>query len=175
MYIPVLTFFVLLCLLNSEKEEITWLKKISTLILVLATVWSFKAHAGVNQSRKESEKVYLEAIEKLNPKENQLYVVWGADLLVHFPRVLSGTLYEKMKLICTGWPLYTKVTEDRLNEFHIDNLYTALYEREDVFLIADAGRESDYVKFIKSHYGADVYFEQRFSDPILSVFKVRKR
>lgn len=172
-YIPILSFFTMLCALHFEEGEDKRKTGVVTLLLAFITVWGIKAHAGVNRSRVETESLYLDTLKKLNPSSENLYVVWGPDLLVHFPRVSSPNLYPNMKLICTGWPLYTKVAQERLKEFQISDLYQALYEKENVYLVSDKGRESGLVEFIKAHYGVDVYFDPKFSSELLSVFKVR--
>jgi hypothetical protein len=78
------------------------------------------------------------AIADLAPRENQLYVAWGAFFPYEAilpgdrPRVLAG-----LRLLSLGWPQNTPIDLAMKRRFGIGELSRALYRRTDLYVISD--------------------------------------
>jgi hypothetical protein len=91
----------------------------------------------------------------LAPQPGQLIILWGA----HFPyedlvlplddqRALKG-----LKACSLGAYLQTPLTARRLQSFGIDDLFKALYERPDVFLVSTQDQNQALGAYLSRHYG----------------------
>jgi hypothetical protein len=127
-----------------------------TLLLIYGT------GAIVQFSRESDVATYLNekmeaAIGKLDPKPNQLYVVWGGAF--PFELILSGKELERwrdFKMLGTGFTAHSPINRTRLREFGIQDIVAALFQRKDVFLIAHGRRVQNFVQYVKEHYGKEI-------------------
>lgn len=113
------------------------------------------------------------AIERLAPRPDQLYVIAGAgfpyqDLLplrdIEFmrPMKILGTYHD-----CA-------FNKRRMREFGISDVYTALYERDDVLLISTAEVNRWLKASIQFHRGIELAFEPVFEGPEFTVYDVKR-
>jgi hypothetical protein len=97
------------------------------------------------------------AIKELNPRPDQLYVVWGGffpyEYLLPFD---SGSHMRDFKFYGLGCATNTPTEDERLREFGIDDLVTALYTRNDVFVICDGPLPKMLETYIAEHRGVRV-------------------
>ena len=114
------------------------------------------------------------AIERLAPRPDQLYVIFGGefpyDSILPFedvgfirPMRSLGTLHN------SGF------NKRRMREFDITDVYTALYERPDVLLVSTDELNSWLAESVRRHHGVELVFERVFEGPEFEVYDVSPR
>jgi len=123
-----------------------------------------------NRARSESQafqrvnEKWLAALAALDPQPDQLYVCWGAQ----FPYELLSPddnldCVRNLKILPLGTSLRTPTTDARQAQFGITDLYRALYEKENVFLVAGQPSVEAYRTYVREHYGVEVRARPVFS------------
>ncbi len=96
------------------------------------------------------------AIEKLN-EEDRIYVSWGAtglhDKVIFF---FTDEFRDYPEIIQLGWRVHTPYYKRTLEEHSIDNIYTAIIERDNIFIICGAGGANIFRTFMSEHYDKNV-------------------
>ena len=114
---------------------------------------------------------------RLQPRPHQLFVVWREqfpfeELVTPLQDPEQLRSFQCLSLSCL---LDTPFAERRLQKFHIDDVYRALWERPDV-LLATHPELCDYLRrYVKVHYGAELQFPVVFTNREPFVYIVRAR
>ncbi len=87
---------------------------------------------------------------------DRLFVLWAEDFpLEHVVLPLERLgIPADFKAVSFGWTTRTPLTERRLSEFGVTDLYAALYRHDGVFLVARPARLDLLKAYLKEHYGA---------------------
>jgi hypothetical protein len=116
----------------------------------------------------------LRMMADLGPRPDRLFVLW-ADAFpyeyVVFP-LESTSVPRAFKAVMFGVLTRTPITEGRLQEFRITDLYRALYERADVFLVNDADGNRLLGAYLAEHYGVRLGGRVAFAHPALGSCRV---
>jgi len=128
-----------------------------TLLGLVLNVYDQLGNSGENR---EKNARFKQTISKINPRDDQLFIVWGATLpytdILPFDNL---DFMEHFKLISLGTTLRTPITKKRMEEFSIDDIYTAPYEKDDVFLVVNDTRYLYYYTvYIEEHYDTKIQF-----------------
>jgi hypothetical protein len=120
---------------------------------------------------------FHEQLRTLDPRPDQLYVVWAGSL--PFEYVLPYDSLDDLrcfKMLGLGCCTNTPITDQRLREFGISDLVTALYTRDDVFLIANDSYLALLQTYVAEHRGLRVEFRSIFTDAgrMFNVYQVRR-
>jgi hypothetical protein len=103
----------------------------------------------------------VEAIHDLRPQSDELYVDWGGS----FPYELllgSGQIREvaPMRILALGCANQTPINRERLREFHIDNLFQAIFERKNIRVIGYGDTITQIARYADDHYGKSLRFRK---------------
>lgn len=96
---------------------------------------------------------FADAVAALRPRPGQLYVVWAASF--PFELVLGQADFESLrgwKLLAEGYPWQTRLRDARLAEFGINDLYRALVERRDLFVISSPALNEAFSRYMREHH-----------------------
>jgi hypothetical protein len=99
------------------------------------------------------------AIRTLDPRPNQLYVVWGWGMTFPFELLLSEDDFAALKdfkMLGTGFCAQTPLESERLREFGISDIHRALFTQEDVYLISTPELNKLFIRFVAEHYGVEL-------------------
>lgn len=108
----------------------------------------------------------VERIKMLDLEPDDVVVVWGGDLpYEEMVRPLDDGQLEDVTLLATGWPVLSPFTTERIRHLGIDNLYQALYTRDDLYLAAFGMRLPGYARFVCEHYGQELAFDVWNDEP----------
>lgn len=90
----------------------------------------------------------------------KIYVVWGNSLPpASVPAYQWGDVLRRQKIVWIGASLHSPVTKRMLAKLHITDLYRALYERDDVFLInSKQSRERLLAEYVRSRHDVKIIF-----------------
>jgi len=121
---------------------------------------SFRQLLLISSKSKIKSSEYARITEELSHKE-KIYVVWGNALNMEDMGPLSAP--EKLKnfnIITSGWLTHSPYYYFLLKKFEITDIYRALYEKDNVFLICRNDQEMLKLLqfYIKEHYNQDVLF-----------------
>jgi hypothetical protein len=119
---------------------------------------------SLSQLKRESERALvmhsrlLAALAELAPRPDQLYVVWGG--LFPYELLLTESDIQAMhdfKLLGSGFCTQSPIEDARLKEFQIDDIYRALLERDNVFMISSEYLNKYFIKYVREHYGKRIH------------------
>jgi hypothetical protein len=116
-------------------------------------------------------------LTRLKPRPDQLFVVWREqfpfeELVAPLQSTAALGSFQCLSLSCL---LDTPFTERRLQKFHVEDLYRALWERPDV-LLATHPELCDFLhRYAKAHYGVELSFPVVFTNREPFVYIVRPR
>jgi hypothetical protein len=156
-------------LVPRQLPPFAWAATLAAVGVLIA--WRLVALRKDNALAQDRDARALRMVQGLGPRRGQLFVAWAANFpieeLVSPLRPLSAV--RNLKLVGLGWLTPTPLTERRLREFGITDLYPALYERRDVFLISDEGLNWLLAQYLGRHYhvrlGAKVVFKHPALEP----------
>jgi hypothetical protein len=123
-------------------------------------------------------------IRELSPRNDQLFVLWANAFPYEWAIRPFDDLhqYRSFKCVSLGSGSHLPTFARRLEQFDIDNLCWAFYERRDVFLVSIRELSKLMEAYIFEHYGEHVAFEVvdryrgRFIDvPILQAHRIEPR
>lgn len=95
----------------------------------------------------------------LRPQSRKLYVCWGAtmpfEMISPFDSLASWSHISLLNLV---WTQRTPWQEEIKRRFGISNLAQAMYERDDIILVAAQTDRALFTTFAKEHFGTEVEF-----------------
>jgi len=123
------------------------------LIIFTLTFISVSESSGINIEKQQQ----LEQVMKDLEDKDKIYVGWGAtglrDKVVFFS---TDKLKNYINVIQLGWRIHTPYFKRSLEKYSIDNLYTSIAERDDIFMICGAGGAAPFKTFMAEHYDKEV-------------------
>jgi hypothetical protein len=105
----------------------------------------------------------------LRPRDDTLFVLW-ADAFPYQQLVLPLEplpVPPSFKAVGLLWVTRTPLTARRLEEFGIDDLYKALYQRSDVLLLSNPIGNRILAAYLAKHYGVELRARAVFGHPAL--------
>jgi len=123
------------------------------IVLVTFTFISVSSSSKINEVKQHQLE---QVIEKL-ADENKIYVSWGATGLsdkVIFFSTMQWKDYPH--IIQLGWRIHTPYYNKTLEKYSVGNIYKAIVEREDVFVICGGAGVKRFIKFMSEHYNKSV-------------------
>jgi hypothetical protein len=142
-------------------------------LLIAAIYFVAKTNNEWVMKHRESQELYHE----LNPQPDQLYVVWREcfrfeDLLTPFGDI--GIMHN-FRCVSMSLLLPTPFTQRRLQEFKIDDIYLAICDRPDVYLIAIPDLVIYLHRYLNEHYHRLPKFDWVFGrPPSLAIWQVHE-
>lgn len=118
----------------------------------LVSIWHGRSEfgAGLNSA-------FREAVDQL-PRQ-RLLVVWGAALPIELTLPLSDMHeYRGLRLYSLGSDTRSPYNAALLEEFGIEDIYRAIYTRDDVLVIGSDALNGLLVRYAAEHYGDRVSF-----------------
>lgn len=101
-------------------------------------------------------------LEGVSSDDTQLYVTWEAALPYEFVSPLDSLQdWPRGAMLSIAWPQGTPWQEEVKRRHGVTDVARAIYQRDNVELIARPHHREVFAKFAEEHYGADVAFEPR--------------
>jgi hypothetical protein len=101
----------------------------------------------------------------LKPRPDQLFVLWREwfplEKLVFPFQDVSGL--RNFRCVSLSTLLPTPFTDERLHQYDISDIYQAIYERPDVYVLAMKELIKLYQAYVNEHYGVKVAYADLFS------------
>jgi hypothetical protein len=143
----------------------------ATLALVAVLLaWWIGGAVELNAAEQARHEQAVQMTKALHPRPDQLFVLWGAA----FPYELTVFPLEPLavspdfKAVSLGSGCQSPLTDRRLHEFGITDLYQALGQRRGVLLVMQGALAARILAaYMKEHYGVPIGFHRVFSHPAL--------
>jgi hypothetical protein len=152
----------------AQQPRLTWAV---VAMLVVGTAMSLDKQCR-RAMRRESERPALQAfLNEANAQPQKLYVSWEAALPLQLVSPFDNlSSWSKISLLSLAWPQRTPWQEDFKRRFGVSDVARALYERDDIVLIATDTHKSLFTTFAKEHFNADVAFVpfRQYSDALVA-------
>jgi hypothetical protein len=150
---------------NDERAVIAWICWIINglamvlLCVLFGRVW-MQAAARSEATQLMSENLTM-ALQELRPRPDQLYVDWGGS----FPyELLLGSrqieALKPMRMLVLGSTNQTPINDERLREFHIDDLFRAIWQRPSIFVIGYKDAMILMCRYAEEHYGREIFVKK---------------
>ena len=173
---PILSYLACVLIWASARSETPRSRFVSVGLLSLVVMlsgfcWVYLVQMSrLSESRVELTRCHESAIDALRKQDRLVFVDWAGSLK---PERLSpwGGIegLRGIRLVTLNVFQRTPLVTERLNEYGINDLYKALYTRDDVWLLTNRldSFVNKYKTFIRAHYGAPVVVlrEQLLPDP----------
>jgi hypothetical protein len=103
-----------------------------------------------------------DALRRIDPQAHQLYVVvgWGVFELLLSSRDLEAL--RPFKLFGPGYAIQSPINDARLREFGIEDIYSAMFRRNDVFVFSDPILNRRIIQYVKEHHGISIKAQEVF-------------
>jgi hypothetical protein len=135
-----------------------------------------KAVSELSATQQYFQKSFRDDMARLQPRVNQLFVIWGADFPYEEYQLptQAAPVTSNMQILGLGVGSHEPFVQNRLKSFGIDNLYQAFYTRDDVFLICNERKKRLLIQYIWEHYHTSVEIRTVFQGRTFTVRQVRK-
>lgn len=121
--------------------------------------------ADLSQANRRSQAIYKQEVEKLvglsgqGQREHIFVFVCPAFPFEWMNPFSAGEELRKLKQIHLGPTSPSPVYHETLKRYSIKDVYTALYERKDVYMVGRPSRLGVLVEFVREHYRENIDFE----------------
>jgi hypothetical protein len=135
-----------------------WTRAVATMLVVGMVMTTVKqtSRSAKNQSGRSTVERF---VAQANSQPQKLYVCWEAAFPFEFISPLDNLAdWTNLTTYTLAWMQRTPWLDEIKARFAIPDLAAALYERDDLVLIATNEHRSLFETFAKEHYGADVEF-----------------
>ncbi|MCI4625514.1 MAG: hypothetical protein L3V56_06095 [Candidatus Magnetoovum sp. WYHC-5] len=149
---------------------------IGVLVAVIMSVSVFSLSVQQSRFNKYWNQEVRAAVQAINPRAEQLYVVWGPAF--PFERLLPFDGFEYLENFKVLWLCGLTVTpffDERMKSFQIEDINKALYEKQNVFVFIPEQIIRYYAEFVKAHYGDELEFGRFSGTNVFSLYKVTKK
>jgi|GEM_PF-5959896 len=138
------------------KRGLAWAAILLALVLAGGAFHCLKEDWTVNRTGAPARLAILDSLEKLSPRPDQLFIIWGPSFpFAGFPIFRTVDSLKGFKFFWMSWQERTPYGEERLDQFHIRNLLKDTVDRPDVFwLLNDPDRHLE--DYCREHAGMDV-------------------
>jgi hypothetical protein len=136
------------------------------LLAAALALWSLK---GISDKQAEAERHHAamrQALQTIQPRADQLYVLWRDWFQLEKLVDPFGDTRDLRDFRCVwlSGMLRTPITQRRLHEFGIDDLYRAIYERPDgIRVVAMYNLMQMYRFYVHWHFGVDTAYAVVFA------------
>jgi hypothetical protein len=150
---------------------------VCAVVLVLRTLTGL---ADADGDRLQRHREAVRQMRKLNPRPDQLYLLWREQFPLEdlVTPLGDAAAMGRMQCLALGNLLDTPHTERRLRKFGIDDVYRALWERPDVFLVTHKDLQDYLRRYVQLHYRTELEFAVTFysaGEPGLLIVQARPR
>lgn len=146
------------------------------LVLFVLTVLSVCEYSKLSKQVTASNEALRSCLSALQPQPDQLFVSWGGNF--PFEAILpfeDQSYLKKIRLASLGALNQSPVQTRMLQRFGVFDLMSALFEKDNIFIIGKTRIHRDYDlyrTYVQEHYGRNVELKVQFECGSLFVHKV---
>jgi hypothetical protein len=138
--------------------------------VVLAMMCLAVAKSTYGQYRRSRERIKIsnqlyDLLGALDAADDKLYICWAATFPYEALRPLDSLHgMSDLHLLVLGWPQKTPLHQRMKDRFKIGDLAEAIYNRNDLYLIAHPHYLGLYEEYVREHFGVQLRYEtQRYA------------
>lgn len=166
-YEPLFGFVFLTGILGVEKtvragwsRPFFWIRTVGFVILIILIVVFYMRMLAESRDVQILNRRFLAALNKLNPKTDQLYLAWAEQL--PYELLLTGrdlSRLRQVKLVNIGFLTQSPYSQKRFREFGIADPFRALFENDHVFVFSNPPWNDLLIRYVQEHYGIAIKAE----------------
>lgn len=142
-------------------------------ILLIPSLYRFNAIDSYNRNKENLLKM---SVRELNPKDNQLYVVWGSTFPYESISALDNfEIFKTFHIFPLGSYQRSPLCLETLSRFQIKNLFRDLVDNPNAYLICDPYEGALYREYLLENYKMEIIPEKTFSSPLFKAFRIHSR
>ena len=147
-----------LCM-KSPKSSFSVFATVIIFLVLLLNIRAFYSISGLN--RFNSDNFLRMVSSNIRPTNDKLFVMWGGALNIeHLSPFKNVKELGTLNILGTGCATHSPLNDRILERFSIVDIYVALYEKDNVFLICSEEKTGLLKKYIDEHYKQNIRFEK---------------
>jgi hypothetical protein len=135
--------------------------------------WALNDMARIDTRHRENQRKTARLLEQLGPRPDQLFVCWSDQFpfehLVAPLASLDGL--RDFHCVSLSWILPTPITSRRKEEYQISDIYRAIWERPDVYLVASRDLVVMYQVYVEQNYNVRLRCRSTFDHEPIQVYQ----
>ena len=163
--LPIFAFVLFQCAFycagrsNGRRRPVLNVVRIAAIVLiVILLVPSWRRKAADFELMRRNNDIHREALRRLDPQADELFVVWIEAYPWHFHLPFDD--YGELDSMRMYVPHPTPINQTLLESFEIDDVQRAMYTRSDVFVVSREHLNARFIRFVKEHHGIDIAVER---------------
>ena len=196
-YLPLSAFVVALALVYSDQslrigkragesaaaETKRWYPPVALQVAALGMAVYFacvvtNANSKSSRFHQKAQASLTGIMEEMDPQPDELFLTWGDSFPYQWVPALVPIreFYGDFKTVGIGVGLRSPISRARLREFGVENVYTDIIDRPDIFLITLSGEQDLfplYARYVEEHYQTIVTRELRYAGPFFNAVRIR--
>lgn len=140
------------------------------------SAWSLIGLARIDTRCRQQNALKASLVDRLEPRPDQLFLCWSDRFPFEYLVTPLADLDGLRDFRCIGlsWLLPTPFTARRMEEFHVRDIYPAIWERPDVFLVASRRLIEMLGFYAMQHYDVRLKWRVVFDRDTLQVFQATR-
>ena len=141
------------------------------LLMMAAALLPHASHLNaINRENRRELRAFEQILGRLaaefgGSERRPVFVVWGAALPIESASPLSTSSdLSALQTIPLSWTTNSPLYAATLRRYGVEDLHTALYQRDELYLIVPPGVLAFYQQFVKEHYGENLSFRRTWID-----------
>jgi hypothetical protein len=143
------------------------------ILAVGLTGWALNDMARIDARHRDNHRKTARLVAQLEPRPDQLFVCWSDQFpFEHLVAPLAdlGTLRD-FRCVSLSWILPTPITSRRMHEYRLPDVYRAIWERPDVYLVASRDLVVMYQFYVEQNYNVRVRCRPTFDHEPIQVYQ----
>jgi hypothetical protein len=148
-----------------------WAAGLCTVYLVLRAL---QGMAGDDSYRQDLNTEVARAVRRMHLRPELLFVAWREQFPYQYlvEPLKDPAILKPFRCLAICGLQETPFHARRMQEFKIDDVYKAIWERPDVFLITDKLLFPYFARYVRAHYDKDLEFEVVVDHPDVPTFVI---
>jgi hypothetical protein len=130
--------------------------------------------AGDDSYRQDLNTDATRVIRRMHLRPELLFVAWREQFPFQYvvEPLKDPTVLKPLRCLAISGLQETPFNRRRMEEFKIDDVYKAIWERPDVFLVTDHKLLPYFAKYVRAHYHKDLQFQILVDHPEVPTFVI---
>ena len=155
---------------DSNPGKLAWI-----FMALLAALALFNLAEGrlYDEDHRGMEKQLEADLTRLNPQDDQLFIVWGSTFPYEIPGAFdSFESFRHFHIFSLSGLQRSPLSQVQLERFHLMNPFREMVDNPHCFLICSPIQGMLYVKYMKERFNLKIRAVKRFKSPFFSVYRI---
>lgn len=137
-------------------------KAITSIFIIISCFWLWQLQ-NKSMKNKINQDSLTQLIKAISPQKDNLYLLWWPAFPYEYISPYSNLReLDHFKIYPLGYFAHSPISHSIFKKYNIDNLFKAIYQKDNILLMSSFSNLSLLQAFIKEHYDAEIYFVPLF-------------